>query len=153
MTSLTLSEARDSIQTLFFTAWAALTPAVVGGSTPVRIVWDGVDDGTLVDAQRPYANVLIRHFDGRQATFSNPSGLRRFARTGLVTVQIYTPLLSSVGLSVAENLATIARDAFEGVSSPEGIWFTLVATKEVGPDGRGFYQFNVTAQFRYDEVK
>lgn len=153
MTSLTLSAARDSIQQTFYVPWAALSPAAAGLATPVRVEWDGVDDGTQRDPQQPYAAVFIRHLNSDQTTLAGADGTRRFTRKGVVTVQVFAPLANRGGLSLAENLATIARDAYEGVDTADGIWYQKVTTKEMGSDGRGFYQLNVIANFQYDEVK
>lgn len=142
-----------SIHKQFNDAWVALSPAVVAAVAPVRVEWDGVDDKTVRDPTKPYAAVFVKHLDGGQATFAGSDGLRKFSRVGLVTVQVFQPLLNMGGLSVVQKLAIIARDAFEGKSTTDGIWFQNVKTKTIGSDSKGWYQINVLASFTYDELK
>jgi len=145
--------AGDSIRKQLNDAWVALTPAVVGSTQPVRLEWDGVDTKTKRDPQKPFAAVFVKHLDGGQATFADPLGQRKFSRSGLVTVQVFQPLLNSGGLSLVQKLAIIARDAFEGKSTADGVWFQNVKLKDIGDDAKGWYQINVLASFTYDELK
>jgi hypothetical protein len=70
-----------------------------------------------------------------------------------VIVQVFAPLTAGEGLTQAEALAIIARDAFEGKTAGAGqVWFRNVAINEIGPDGPWF-QINVSADFLYDETK
>ncbi len=143
-------DARDEIMGLFHTAWQAYTPAVTGGAAPA-VLWPGIDSGEQVPLSAPSARYTLRHDPGRQGTFG-PTGQRRFVRSGTITIQVFTPLSDRLGLSLAEGLARIARDAYEGVGTPSGIWFRNVGIRESGPD-KGLYQMNITAQFQYEEMK
>jgi hypothetical protein len=68
-----------------------------------------------------------------------------------VTAQIFTEF--GDGQVLADSLATVARDAFEGeVTSPGRVIFRNVRAVDVGPDGH-WTQTNVLAEFEYDEVK
>ncbi len=153
MTPVDLVAAEDSIKAQFNAAWKALSPAVVASTSPVRVEWDGLDDGTKRDATKPYAAFFLKHLDAGQATFGARSGGRRFSRSGLITVQVFEPLLNRTGLSIVGKLAIIARDAFEGQSTADGIWFQNTKIKTIGNDGKGWYQVNVLATFTFDELK
>lgn len=142
-------DARDEILGLFATKWNADTPAVTGTVPPVE--WAGVDSGEPPPTNAPWARAIVRHGTSRQVTFG-PVGSRRFTRRGMVTIQMFTPLSSGGGLSIAEKCAIIARDAFEGRGTASGIWFRNVAIREIGPDGTQ-YQVNVVAEFEYDELR
>lgn len=142
-------DARDEILGLFNAAWTANAGAVNGGTVP-QVAWPGVN-AEVPDPEAAHVRVFLRHVDGRQVTFGQV-GQRRFNRKGLVTIQVFTPNAKRTGLSLAENLATIARDAYEGIGTASGIWFRNVRIQEVGPDN-GLYQMNVVAEFEYDELK
>lgn len=148
--SLTLEQARDEMQGLFVATWNANTPALNGG-VPLTIRFQGLDTGVPPNVDLPHARIFIRHSPGAQSTFGRV-GARRFTRRGLVTVQTFTPLSDRLGLSLAEKLATIARDAYEGVGTASGLWFRNVRTVEIGSD-KGLFQFNTVAEFEYDELK
>ncbi len=150
MTLPTFDSARDEILGLFNTYWTAQTPALNGGQA-VRVEWPGVDAGGPPSASEAWARIAVRHGTSRQGTFG-PPGQRRFLRLGLITVQLFTPLAAGGGLSFAENLGIIARNAFEGRSTDSGIWFRNARLQEVGPDGE-WYQMNMTVEFQYDEVR
>ena len=146
----TFGEARDEIQALFKAAWDASAPAANGG-VAVRVEWEGVSDGTQRDPAKPFAAIYVKHIPGGQATFGR-AGQRRFRRRGLVNVQVYAPLNNRVGLSLAENLAIIARDAYEGVGTSSGIWFRNTYITESGTE-KSWYRMDVFSSFEYDELK
>lgn len=150
MSLLTFDSARDEILGLFKTDWDANTPAANGGQVPT-VRWPGVDAGSPPPSDGPWARIVVRHATSRQSTFGE-TGNRRFTRPGLVTVQVFTPLTAGGGLSLAEKLAIIARNAFEGRGTASGIWFRNVRIQEIGEDGT-WYQMNVLAEFQYDELR
>lgn len=147
----TFDSARDEILGLFSTTWTAETPAVNGGKVP-PVEWPGVDSGGPPPKEDPWARITVRHGTSRQSTFG-PSGGRRFTRPGIVTVQVFTPITKGGGLSLAEKLAIIARNAFEGRGTATGIWFRNVRIQEIGQEPGGMYQMNVVAEFQYDELR
>jgi hypothetical protein len=149
MTLPTFDSARDEILGLFNVYWTANTPALNGG-TAVPIRWEGQDAGDPPPAGSPWARIVVRHTDSRQSTLA-PVGQGRATRYGLVTVQVFAPLSNGDGLSLAENLAIIARAAYERRSTASGIWFRNPTIREVGPDG-SWYQTNLVVQFEYDEL-
>ncbi|HEY6019460.1 MAG TPA: hypothetical protein VIY48_06050, partial [Candidatus Paceibacterota bacterium] len=103
------------------------------------------------DMSKPYARATVLHATGKQATLAGPGGAR-WERRGVCIVQCFGPLKNGRGLTVAEGLATVAKNAYEGKASPEGIWFRNCRINEVG-SADGLYQVNAIAEFYYDEVK
>lgn len=146
----TLAQAVDDINQMFLDAWNAGTPAVNGGVVP-EIRWFATEEGAIPSSTVPWARVTATHNDSVQRSLGGP-GQRRFERRGIVTVQIFTPRGRGQGLSLAQQLATIARDAFEGKASPNGVWFQRVVVKDIGIDGP-WEQTNVVATFLHDEIK
>lgn len=102
------------------------------------------------DPPLTWARVTVRHVFSAQSALSDDAGKRRYTRDGLVTIQLFTPF--NEGLSNADTIASLLQGAFLGVSTPNGVWFRNVRTNEVGVDGPWF-QTNVLADFRYDEVR
>lgn len=150
MTLPTFDSARDEMSGLFQTDWSAKTPALNGGKA-IRVEWQGVDKKTPPPGDQPYARFFIKHSPSTQATFGKV-GERRYTRTGLITVQVFAPLSKGGGLSLAEKLGIIARDAFEGRGTDSGIWFRNARIQEIGPS-ESWYQFNVVVEFQYDEQR
>lgn len=139
------------MQQAFWNAWQAGAPAVNGGQLPT-VLWQGVDDSaTPPPATQPYARVTIRHLDGAQTTMGEV-GNRRFSKFGNIFVQVFTPLSLKTGLTLLENLATIALGAFEGKVTPSGVWFRNAVIRESEPY-QGWNQATVVANFLYDELK
>lgn len=136
----TYAQARDDILTMVKTVW---------DTTGLTMVYDDVA-GEPPAGATSWARSTIRHNEGRQTTLADAEGKKRFERTGLLIVQIFTP--SGEGLSSADDLAKVISDAFEGQTSPRGVWFKNVRVNEVGPSGN-WYQVNVVVEFQYDEVK
>lgn len=137
--SLTLAAARDEIHTLFETVW---TPTGI----PLHY-WD-VSSDTPGDSNAAWAAIRAQWTLGRQRGLA--VGVRRYEREGIVTVQIFTPF--GAGMQQSDDLSKIAYDAFEGVDTPNGVWFRSVRVNSIGQMGE-WYQVNVIADFFYDEVK
>lgn len=137
--SLTFAEARDEIYTVFKTAW---------DPTGYSVFYEDVakDRDTR---NTPWAVLTLRHATGFQATLSMP-GTRVFRREGILTVQVFTPV--GKGLQDYYGLAKVVVDAYEGHSTPGGVWFRDTRIAEVGRDGK-FFQSNVLTNFQYDEIK
>ncbi len=121
------------------------------GGVP-QVIWDAKEEkGDKVRPDRPWARVSVQHNVSPQRTFGEP-GNRRFERLGIVIVQVFTPMSIEQSVTLAEDLGIIARDAFEGRTTPGGVWFRNARLQEVGPDDP-WWQLNVSAEFTYDELK
>lgn len=124
-----------SIADYFKTAW--------GGAVPLFL-----DDDAATPDTNTWARLNIRHTDGEQATMGAP-GSNRFRRFGIVTVQIFQKQGSYgiAGRELAENALAI----FAGIEN-DAITYYNGSVREIGNDGRGWYQINVITEFRYDEI-
>ena len=145
MTVSDITQARDEILGTFRTAWLA---DPISQDAPI-FYWD------RPDAEPPssgsWCRITVRHARGEQATLSGETGQREFEHGGLVTVQIFAE--SGEGGTESDQLAAIAKNSFEGVTtSPGRVLFRNVRFNEVGQDGQWF-QINVLADFEYDEVR
>ncbi|MEE8518139.1 MAG: phage tail terminator-like protein [Dehalococcoidia bacterium] len=149
--SLTFSEARDQIQTLFNVPWLADTPAITGTAPPVE--WDNLEP--LVPSAAPWARANVAHEGGGQDSLSGGLGTSRFLRTGTFTVSIYTVL--GTGTVISDALAKVVMDTMEGNTTADGlVWFRNIQLNEVGPDPDKdplWYKVDVIAEFEYDEIK
>lgn len=146
----TLTQARDEMLAAFYAQWKADTPAVTPAGTVPPVFWDGIPEEDAPPQDAPWARVVIRHGTSAQASLAGDSGSRRFERLGIIVVQVFVPLVLTDPPTLGGNLAAVARRAYEGKTTDSGIWFRDVRAYEVGPDGP-WYQWNVTAAFRYDE--
>ncbi len=136
---MTFEEAIDEMQTMLFAAW---TP------TGHKLFWESVRDQRETD-NTAWAASVIRHATGSQDSLGG-IGNRSFLRQGVMIVQVFTPVGN--GLQESYQLAKVITDAFEGKSSPLGVWFRRVRINEIGKDGM-FQQLNVIIEFEYNEVK
>ena len=137
--NLTFAQANDDILALLKAAW---------DPTGHEMFYEDIREQRETD-QTPWAQVVVRHAAGQQDTLGG-IGNRSFLRLGVVIVTINTP--SGSGLSTAYALAKVVADAYEGVSSPNGVWFRNVRINELGRDGT-FFQTNVLIDFEYTEIK
>lgn len=101
-----------------------------------------------------FVRVAVRFFDSTLGALGGPgvSGQRKYTRNGAVFVQCFCR--EGKGSRPADLLAEAASDIYEGntfLSSQ--IRINDVPVTEIGPDGEGFYQINVEANFEYDERK
>lgn len=137
--SLTYAQANDEVLTQLKTIWDL---------TGHKLFYEDVRDQKETD-QSPWAKVAVRHAAGQQDSLGG-RGHRSFLRFGVLIVTIHTP--SGSGLSDAYALAKVVADAYEGASSPNGVWFRNVRINELGRDGT-FYMTNVLVDFEYSETK
>lgn len=144
MASLTKTEARNEMVTLVKTAWDA------GAGTPIPpMIYPDLD------RKRPdtgaWGRMVVQHAPtAGESTLSGGAGKQMFERLGVVIVQLFDD--AGKGYSRLDALTKVMEDAFEGKSTPGGVWFRNVRSPEVGRDGR-FQQVNVLADFTYVEVK
>ena len=130
-------EARvKEIVAYFASEWASATP-VAYPDVPFS-----VPDG------KTWVRLNVSHYDGYQASIGAPSA-NRMRRIGLVTVQVFCPQ-GKGGLDALKK-ADLAISSFQGANL-DGIVFYDVHMKDIGNDGSGWYQVNVLATFRYDEI-
>jgi hypothetical protein len=150
---MTSAEARDEIFTMLKLDWELYAPPfnLPHQSIAPEIYWQGVEYTNTPPAGIPYAKALLIHTSGRQVALG-PVGSRLYEYQGILYVQCFGPSGSGKSLTIAEGLATIAKDAFEGKASPNGIWFRNCHVVEIGPEN-GWFQMNAEAGFSYSEVK
>ena len=95
---------------------------------------------------------IIHSPAGGQRSLRNPDGTALFRRNGTLFVQIFTPKYG--GGVLANTLAQLALDTFDGVTTTNGVRFRDASTVEVKTEAGGAYrQDNFTVFFQYDETK
>lgn len=102
------------------------------------------------DGPAPWARATVRHNGGGESSISRGNGKGRYTRSGTLYLNLFSP--PGDGLRVLDPLVKVALDAYEGKTTPSGIWFTKVQVRELGI-ANGLYQINVLINFSYDEVK
>ena len=140
--SITYLQARDDMFNMVNDAWNAST------MQKNDLFWDAVPKDRPTN-QLPWAVVYLRHVTGGQRTLGGV-GFREFERLGVIIITVFAPI--GKGLSESYQLAKVLSDAFEGNSSPLGVWFRDAAIQEIGSEG-DFYQVNFTVNFTYSETK
>lgn len=103
----------------------------------------------LADGTEDYASATLQLVDAMQTTLA-PTGMRRFTREGICTIQVFARA-GERGLERVQELCMTALNAFEG-KNVGGVRFVRVSPKDVGLDG-AWYQMNVIAVFEFEEVK
>jgi hypothetical protein len=130
---------------------AAIMLAAASAYPAAEIRWHGRESNTPPAADATWYRWSMQHTDGYQASLSCEEGQRRWRREGFIAVQCFAPL-DGGGLTLAQRMAEVIRDAYQGLATASGMWFRNATTQEVGPDGP-HYQVNVIVRFEYDEIK
>lgn len=142
MSTLTYSEAYDEVMAAFKAAMDAV---------PITSVHYPDMEFTIPAGDTAWARVAYDLINSAQASFSDGSTGKRWRRSGLLSIQLFHPL--GGGSTDAWNAAKVAVDAFEGQTTPGGVWFRdITGPSPVGTSG-GFSQTNLAVAFEYDEVK
>lgn len=137
--SITQAQAVEDINTMFFEAVSGLG---------YKIHWEAVPTDRQ-PTNDPYFTFIIRHAAGGRPTLGG-KGHRSFLRIGTLIASVFIPV--GKGLSESYALVKTVVDAYEGETSPNGVWFREVRMQEIGRDGE-FYRTNVLAEFEYHEIK
>ena len=132
---MTHEEAVDAILTEFDTAWADRTP----------VAHANVDFEP--DENSSWARVTVIHSSAAQVSLGSV-GSRTFRRFGTVIVQVFVP--EGTSTQPALELGDAAVSALEGKFLTGGLQLQAAALEEVGPDGRGWYQLNISAPFHFN---
>ena len=93
-----------------------------------------------------WIRAMVRHNIGSRSSLG-PQG--RHTQSGIIFVQIFSAV--GDGLENNDEYAAALEAAFRGQSTPGGVVFRDVYTREIGESGPWF-QSNMTAQFEYDLV-
>lgn len=153
-------EARKGIYETFYQHWVGAAngwQSVPNLSTEPTVVYENTIPGTVngmsatPNTDAPWLRVTVRHNDSEMDSFGQ-DGEGSFRATGVVTIQVFTPL-DRDGLIFHDRLVKVAQRAFRGkagVGEYCGIFFRRARINEVGPEERWF-QTNVLADFEYDE--
>lgn len=146
MTAVTMATAVAEMEARFRNAW-----------TP-RLAAYPNQDFDLPAPSVVWARWSCQHATGNQASLANVIGRRKWNRQGSIIVQVFTPLNASE-LS-AYDTAEIVVGAYEGKTTPSGVWFRNVRVQEANRDINGgvaantalWQQRNVIADFLYDQI-
>lgn len=140
--SLTYTEARDEIMAKLKAAF---------DSVPISSVHYPDMAFTIPSGSVAWARVTYDVLGSNQASFSDGSTGRKWRRNGIIGIQLFYPL--GGGSTDAWDAAKVVADAFEGKTTPGGVWFReILGPNAIGPSG-GFSQVNMTIAFNYDEIK
>lgn len=131
--------------------------ANAGLNTPVQAIrpiehYEGRQYSEGKNPQRSYVEIYQRSALGLQASLANDNGARRWENAGTLWIQCFGTDASAEGLEIAENIATIAMNAYQGKSTENCAWFRNVRAVNLGSSG-GWYQINVLVDYEYDEVR
>jgi hypothetical protein len=133
----TYAEAVKAMKAFFYTQWDNATP----------IIW-GSDDVTTPPNDEPWIRFNINHSAGGQASIGSPTA-NRFRHIGFLTIQVFAPE-GNYGI-LAKDLANAILELYQGTSDSD-IDYYNVRVDEVGNDGYGWFQINIIADFRYDNI-
>lgn len=133
---MNFSDATKAMRSYFHGEWGGLTP----------VAYDDVPFEK--PDEEPWVRFTIRHNEGYQASIGNP-GSNRHRREGVIFAQVFTP--EGNASKNAREFADTIMSMFIGVNH-EGIHFHNVVPREIGNDGLGWYQINVSISFWYDQI-
>lgn len=145
-----MRSARSAMSALVNQYWIETSTAQYG--TPQLILWDSTpfQDTDVPENDIPWAKCTIKHRRQNATSLADETGLIKWGRSGIITVQCFAPLTAGQAYIKAEAMATYLRDKFQRVQSP--VWYRNCEATEAGRD-RGWYIFNFAADFTYDEYQ
>lgn len=127
----------SSMQSYFRTQWSSAT----------AIYYDDDKDDTPDDGST-WVRFSIRHDDGGQASIGSPNN-NRFRQNGILIISVFAK--SGQYAIDAREKAEDVKQIYDGLEN-SGITYYNASIREIGSDGRGWYQINVVVSFRYDTI-
>jgi hypothetical protein len=144
--------ARDDIMAMFLAAWNANTPAIC--TTVPPIIWQGFEPSAPLPASFYWVRIAINTMVENQTTLCSTvgtEGQNRYTASGIVVIQLFCPRSIAGSYQTGGLLAQVARNAFRGKESPNGVWFRNATVKDVSPED-AYWRFNMTCNFVYDDI-
>lgn len=128
--------------------------AVAAWDPNVKMYWEGVPTSSSNPAptsSQTWIRTSMNHVTGDQSSLAGEDGVRRWNRTGFISVQCFAPLASG-SVQRATQLACVVRDALQGKQTENCVWFRNPRIGEVGED-KDWFNVNATIDFDYDELR
>jgi len=139
----------DEMFAAFQTAWSAGTTAIVGYIPLIK--WDGIDDGTIPDANKFWVRVSTQQVDSRQATLCEnvvTHGSRRYETNGVIFVQLFAPKRKD-SMEKAKLLCALVQNTFR--KSTTNVIIRNARIQDL-PSDNGAIRKNVVAEYQFDEI-
>jgi hypothetical protein len=138
-------------------SFAMVREAVLAWDGGVKLYWEGIPTNAQTNPEPTqddtWLRASLRHGAQGQGSLAGENGVRRWDRTGFITVQCFAPLKAAGGgVQRATLLACVVRDALQGKKTASGVWFRRPSINEIGED-RDWFNVNATINFEYDELR
>jgi hypothetical protein len=127
--------AEAAVRAFFNTHWNSATP----------IAWP---DLSFTPPNGSWVRFNMKNTAAPQASIGAP-GSNLFRRYGIVTIQVFQK--EGQGSKDARAKSDKAADIFL-TQTLSGFIFRNVNAREIGTDGAGWYQWNVTVEYQYDRI-
>lgn len=143
----TSEQAYQDTMDRFIAKWSTTIPVhpVIYPDVPLDTAAQAcIDTGT-----EAWARVTYKPNLRSQTSIAGPTKAK-YTAEGIVIIEVYTP--TGDGGQLNRSLTTLVETAYEGVSTPNGVWYRNVHTEGPVPDGP-WSKSNVYAEWSYDEVR
>jgi hypothetical protein len=127
--------AEAAVRAFFSAQWNSATP----------VAWPDV---SFTPPNGTWVRFSMKNNIGHQASMGSP-GSNLFRRRGIITIQVFQK--EGQGSTDARTKAELAADIFIE-QKLTGFTFSNVNARDIGADGAGWYQWNVTAEYKYDRI-
>lgn len=127
--------------------WAANSITIVG-TAPKILFPSKVETAKDIPADDFWARFWKTNDAATQRSLSRPA---IFTTTGMLFVQIFAPASLKQAAIQGRALAMLARDAYRGITTPNGVWYRDVLIREMLPEPKWF-PYRVSARYSFDEV-
>ncbi|MCW2763979.1 MAG: hypothetical protein JWR85_4180 [Marmoricola sp.] len=149
----TYPQAVNDIFGLITAAWNA-NAATILGEAPGALRYVGVETQGKQETDKFWARVSTQGVDENQASIANGVGApgnRRYQAEGLVFIQLFAPKSRNTAMEKLRLLAQLARNAYRGKVTVNGVSFSHVRIQELDPEEL-WQRINVVAEYAYDEI-
>jgi hypothetical protein len=140
----------DEIFGRFVSVWNSTGFQVIFPDVPLTALQIALIDGAEGVAIEPWARLTIRTTSRTQGAFGSGQDARRFDEIGLLICEVYAPIGS--GMKQCYTLCELIKNAYEGVSTNNGVWYRNARIQEAGAEGEWTHA-NVLVDWESQEYK
>lgn len=147
------TQAVDEMNKLFNDAFAAPNIVSLIGYKP-EIFWYGNEREGLPSSDKFWVRHSVQNVLEEQSSLSECEGAvgkKLYDSSGVIIIQFFCPKSTANSLEKGRKLAMIARNAYRGNGTPNGVWFRNARVVDV-PDEKPWYRLNVVIEYEFSEI-
>jgi hypothetical protein len=147
----TYPAAVDAMFAMVLADWSANAPGIVGTTGVPEVRWQGVENPNSPAVGTYWLRVTEQIVIESQTSLAGGDGRKRYTSQGVIFSQVFVPVSDPAAYTRGRVLSEMCRNTFRKREPNDLVWFRNAKITPVGLT-TGWYQFNISATFQFDEI-